>query len=231
MKLIIAAFFLMIPFLAKSQTDFKKVDRAIVEKEVKDTGADTFYPKLLNRFNSFDSTLTNEGYRLLYYGFVFQENYAGDADEKKTEIRKALKNNDYDLAIKMCDTVLEHYPVSLSANYNRALGLYFKNKENLVYKNYGDRYKKLLDAIVSSGDGLTCETSFRTICISDEYEIMYNYFQIEKNSGQSLLYPCDKLSVTPSQYFKEKDMYFDTSESMMFMDNLLKEDKDKKKKN
>ena len=230
MKIIITSLFLTVAFAAESQADFKKVERDVVEKEVKDTAVDTFYPKLLNRFNSFDTSLTNDDYRLLYYGFVFQDNYAGDADEKKTEIRHALKNKDYTLAIKMCDTVLERCPVSLSANYNRAMALFLMNKEDLVYKKYGDRYKNLLDAIISSGDGITCETSFRTICVSDEYEVVYNYFEIETVSGQALSYPCDKLSVTPSRFFKAGDIYFDTSESMMMMDNLLNGNKHKKKK-
>jgi len=222
--------FAALALFTKAQTEFQAIDRNAVAKQVKDTTAGSYYPRLLARFNSFDSSLTNEDYRLLYYGFVFQDDYAGDGDEKKTEIRSALKNNDYNLASALCDSVLATDPVCLSANYNKALVLYLKDKADTTYKKYGNRYRNLLAAIVSSGDGLSCKTSFRTISVSDEYEVMYNYFEIEKISGQALIYPCDKMSVTPSVYYKSTEMYFDTSESMMYIDNLMKPGKPKKKK-
>ncbi len=220
----------LIVSLTHGQSEFQSVDRNEIKKEVEDTGAATYYPRLLSRFKAFDSSLTNNDYRLLYYGFVFQDTYAGDGDDRKTEIKAALKNNDFDKASCLSDSVLDTNPVSLSANYSKALSLYLKNKADTVFKRYGNRYRHLLEAIVSSGDGLACKTAFKTICVNDEYEVIYNYFQVEAVSGQALLYPCDKISLKPSVYFRESEMYFDTSESMMHLDNLFNNNKHGKKK-
>jgi Domain of unknown function (DUF4919) len=225
-------FFLLINVLSSySQGNFQTINRDSVEKEVTDTAADTFYPKLLTRFNNFDSTLTNGDYRLLYYGFVFQNNYAGDADEDNSNLDSALQNKNYGKASNICDGILENDPVSLYANYHKALALYLKDKEDPSFRKYAYRYKNLLNAIISSGDGFSCKTSFRTICVHDEYEVMYNYFDIEQISGQSLEYPCDKITLTPSVRYSSNEMFFDTSEPMMYMDNLMKGNHHEKRKN
>jgi hypothetical protein len=221
MKWLFTLLFLVPGALAISQPSFQKVDREMVKGMVEDTSAATYYPKLLTRFNSFDSSLSGQQYRLLYFGFVFQSGYEGDQDDKRTAIQAALTNKDYELAERICDSVLAGDPVSLSANYQMALTLYLKDRQDPAYRKYGNRYKHLLDAIVSSGDGLSCNTSFKTICVHDEYEVMYNYYSINEISGQRLSYPCDIISITPSVSFPSKEMYFDTSESMMIMDQIM----------
>src|ERR1700754_3390543 len=81
--------------------DFTPVDRTQVEKVVTDPNSENYYPKLLKRYQEFDSTLTLEHYRLLYYGFVFQEKYSGYNDHKKKEIRDLFQKEDYKKAIKV----------------------------------------------------------------------------------------------------------------------------------
>ncbi|HEY2721844.1 MAG TPA: DUF4919 domain-containing protein, partial [Chitinophagaceae bacterium] len=74
--------------------------------------------------------------------------------------------------------------------------------------------KNLLNAILSSGNGLECKTAFKTIFVADEYEIIYNAFDVVKFSGQSLQEPCDVLHINPTDKFNHDDIYFDTSETL-----------------
>lgn len=143
-----------------AQQHFTPVDRDKVKKAVNDDKAPTAYKELLRRFNAFDSTLTLEDYRLLYYGFVFQ-------------------------------------------------------------KSFGDRFKHLVEAILSSGDGLTCETGFRVNTVPDEYTILYNYFNIEECKGQALVSHCDRMSVKPSDSWSKELLYFDATEILKKEEELF----------
>jgi hypothetical protein len=204
-----------------SQVEFKKIDREEVKKAISNKDANTYYPKLLERFLHDDTTLSLEDCRLLYYGFVFQDKYSGYPGLKQKEINEALSKKDNDLAIKLCDEVLAEYPINLFGNYNKAVALYRKNQSDSDFRKYGNRYSRIMNAIISSGDGLTCSTSFKTIFVNDEYMVMYNYFEIPKHQSQSLEMPCDKMSITPSQYFKAENMFFDTSETFISMQKLF----------
>src|ERR1700761_7300048 len=113
MKWICFAFFLLTAVSGISQNDSGRIDREQVKKLVADSAAPTYYPKLLARFNSFDTTLTAAEYRLLYYGFVFQLSYSPYGDDKKGEILKLMQAKSYADSIKTCDTALAKTPISL----------------------------------------------------------------------------------------------------------------------
>lgn len=60
---------------------------------------------------------------------------------------------------------------------------------------------------------------------------MHKYYYIDQISGQALEFSCDKITVTPAARFTSKEIYFDTFESIMYMDNLMNENKNNKKGN
>lgn len=227
--IVISAFILLLSSSSYAQS-FSPVNRDSVKMQITDAAAPTLYSSLLQRFNSFDTTLTNDDYRLLYYGFVFQPAYSPYGENKVKEINAALADKDYFLAVKICDTILQAVPVSLNANYQKAVALYLQDKAGTAYSKYDKRYSKLLNAIASTGDGLTCRTAFKTIFIDDEYQIMFKFLQIKKYNGQALAYPCDRLSVEPSAYFKQNSVFFDTSETFLSMQDMFKDNSDKKSK-
>ncbi|HEY2720215.1 MAG TPA: DUF4919 domain-containing protein, partial [Chitinophagaceae bacterium] len=71
--------------------DFSPVDRQKTRDQVMNSNADTYYPKLLRRYEQFDTSLTPDQYRLLYYGFVFQKEYSGYNDNRSKEIQDLIK--------------------------------------------------------------------------------------------------------------------------------------------
>ena len=212
MRALISIFAIIIAISAAAQIDYTPVNRDSVKMLITDASRECYYPKLLQRFNQFDSTLTLEDYRLLYYGFVFQKEYVGYPDQKQKEINEFINSKKYKEAVKTCDLILKQIPISLTANYLKGLSIYLNNKEDTSFLNYRNRYTLLRNAILSTGNGLTCESAFKTIFVSDEYEIMYKYFDIDGTKMQSLQYPCDKFDINPSKYFQASLIYFDTSE-------------------
>ncbi|HLZ89700.1 MAG TPA: DUF4919 domain-containing protein, partial [Puia sp.] len=163
----------------------------------------------------------------LYYGFVFQKEYSPYGDDRKGAILGFMRDKKYPVVIAVCDSILERTPVSLVGNYYRGLAMYLEGKDNpavvdSAYKGFRDRFVGLQKAILSTGDGLSCKTAFKTIFVSDEYEIVSRWFELDAPSGQSLVYPCDKLAVRPNAYFKSNAIYFDTSETFIAMKNKFK---------
>ncbi len=197
-----------------AQTEFEPVDRKKVEALIADSSARTHYPKLISRLKSYDTTLTLDEYRLIYYGYVFQPGYSPYSDDKSKEIRSAMDESKYDEAIKFCDEVINKNPTALRSYYYKLIAFSNQKKEDSLEKVV-KLYSNFLNAIASTGDGLTCNTAFKVIRVSDEYDFMYRYLQIEKFHGQSLQYPCDKMKVSPSQYFEKEAVFFDVSESFL----------------
>ncbi len=225
MKLILLFVTLLLSNPSYSQSDFNTVDRKLIEKLVTDSSLQTFYPKLLSRLTSYDTTLVLEEYRLIYYGFVFQDNYSPYSDDKSKEINAAFEKQDFDEVVKICDKVVIKNPVSLKTYYNKLIALSKLKDISGQFQQLRKVYSGLLSAIISSGDGLTCKTAFKVISVSDEYEIMYKYFEIEKVKSQSLETPCDKITIKPSKTFGNENIYFDVTESFLSMEKMFNKEK------
>jgi hypothetical protein len=222
MKSILLGIALVFGFSAHAQNTFTIVNRDEVKKALSGDSAITSYAKLTDRFNAFDTTMSLRDYRLLYYGFVFQDTYSSNPAEKKKEILEALKAKRFDEANKLCDSVLSTYPVSLAANYYKGVALYQAHSNKPDYLPYKARFDNLLRAIFSSGDGLTCETGFRVISVSDEYMIIYNFIKTDNFYGQSLIDHCDLLKIKPAINWPRKEIYFDASEILKKEADLFK---------
>lgn len=213
--------FLTLCLSAAAQHNYAPVDREVIRRMVSDPLSATYYPSLLKRFKTFDTTLTSQDYRLLYYGFVFQPAYNAYADHKGAEIKKKIKALQFEEAIVLCDSVLEKIPVSLVANYYRGLAMHFTDKNDPAYLPYRNRYYQLQKAILSSGNGASCPSAFRIIFVDDEYDMIYNYFEIKKHTSQSLTGNCDQFKVVPSEYYFSEIIFFDTSETLNYLENQI----------
>lgn len=222
MRIFLPVLFLATYLPAPAQHNYSPVDREAVHRTISDPLSAGYYPVLLKKFSAFDTTLTLQDYRLLYYGFVFQPDYDAYADHKGGEIKKKIKALQFEEAIALCDSVLEEIPVSLVANYYRGLAMHFMDKTNPAYLPYRNRYYQLQKAILSSGNGAECSSAFRIIFVDDEYDMIYNYFEIKKHTSQSLTGSCDQFTVVPSDYYSSGIIFFDTSETLYYLENRFK---------
>jgi hypothetical protein len=205
-----------------AQNAFTIVNRDEVKKALSGDSAVTSYAKLTDRFNAFDTTMSLNDYRMLYYGFVFQDAYSSNPAEKKKEIVEALGAKRFDEANKLCDGVLSKYPVSLAGNYYKGVALYRGHPDSPDYLQYKARFDNLIRAIFSSGDGLTCETGLRVISVSDEYIVIYSFLKTDNFYGQSLIDHCDLLKIKSSVNWPRKEIYFDASEILKKEADLFK---------
>lgn len=194
------------------KNNFVKVNMDEIRNEVSNPDSEFYYPKLIKRLNASDTTLGVMDYRHLYYGFVFQDNYTGLNNVRKKEIYELIENKKLKRAMDVCDSVLMDVPVSLSMNFIK-LFLAQKMNENsfetIVFKK---RYLGILLTILTSGDGKTSKTGYKTILISDDYDIAYLYYQLEEIKSQEFIGLSNQLTVKPNKAWKKKKLYFDASE-------------------
>jgi hypothetical protein len=86
--------------------------------------------------------------------------------------------------------------------------IYNLNGEESMAAKVSANFQGIFGAIMSSGDGLKCETGFHVIAISDEYVIL-NIFEMQASS-QSFNNNCDYIKFEADKY-KVPGMYFDVS--------------------
>ena len=116
MKALLTLSLLIIALAGTAQVNFVSVNYDSVEAATTNPEKDTHYPKLLQRFNKFDTSLTLDEYRFLYYGFAFNDGYAPYQDNGTSEIMPLVNERKYDKALDACDKILSTNPVSITTN-------------------------------------------------------------------------------------------------------------------
>lgn len=173
------------------------------------------YKELLNRYEANDSTLTKKDYSILYYGQLFRKSYSLGADNRSVKIKTYLKSKEYDKAYDLCKKALDDNPVSLEALCNIITSGSELKKPQEELNKYTDKYWKILKLIASTGDGKSENSGFKVICVNDEYQLMYSYFNVDGITSQSLVGSCDLIEFKSSKYFNGNKMYFDVSQVLL----------------
>lgn len=176
---------------------------------ISDSSNTTFYPKLIERFNNFDTTLTLNEYILIYYGYGFQENYYGYRKDPSVVYFSLFEKKKFDLILKMCDSTLKETPVCIASNFYKGQVLKEISPNTLEHKKYLERAFNLIDILLSSGDGKSIETAYKVLFLSDEKRVMYGNLDLEQYKSQSLINHYDELTVKKSKKFNQKKIYFD----------------------
>ena len=185
--------------IVKSQEiHFQKPDYVLIKKETQEISSIYYYPDLMSRLEAFDTTLTSDDYRHLYYGYVFHENYKPywtSPYEKELVYyyrRKKVRKNDYDKIIELANNSINEFPFDLRQLNYLGYIYHLKGEEELARK-ITSRFHGIINAIMSTGNGESCETGFHVISVSHEY-VMLNMFQFQKKQ-QSLIGDCDYLEL------------------------------------
>ncbi len=150
----------------------KAVKRAITTES-----SSGYYPKLLDRYLKSDKTLNLNEKRLLYYGFVFRDEFKKDRNRAyKDSLRiffsiKKLTDLDAQKIITYSDSILAVNPFNLRAlNYREYAFEFTGEKERMEGVIF--RINSVLEAILSSGHGLSTDLPFYVIRESDEYAVI-----------------------------------------------------------
>jgi len=200
MRQILTLTFLLIIFHGANSQEltFKKPDYDLINNEIQDSSSSFYYPKLMSRLAQFDTTLNIEEYRHLYYGYIFQKDYkpywTSPDEEKLVNFYRSekIKEKDYDEIIKLATHSINEFPFDLRQLNFLAYIYHLKGNEEMA-KKVSLRFQGSFSAIMSSGDGKTCETGYHVISVSHEY-VFLNMFQFQMYQ-QSTTGDCDYLEL------------------------------------
>lgn len=206
------ALLLLFNFFRTQKPEFRAPDYASIRKNIEDKKSEFYYPDLLKKLKQNDTLITQEQYRHLYYGYTFQPDYEpykiDDNLEEMTKFyRGEISDKDLPKGIKLFRQTLEKNPLDLRA-MNYLAYMYHLTKDEVTAKKISRNFHGLLEAFLSSGDGMTCGTGFHVISISHEYVLM-NMFEMEAQS-QSYDGMCDYQEFEKGKY-KIAGLYFNVS--------------------
>ncbi|PWN63322.1 DUF4919 domain-containing protein [Chryseobacterium oncorhynchi] len=206
-------FLILLTFFHAQKIEFKAPDYLLIQKNIEDKNSEYYYPKLLKRLQQNDSHLTSNQYRHLYFGYTFQKGYQPYKIGKKAEeVAKyyrgeSISQKDLSKGIQLFLDTLEENPLDLRA-MNYLAYLYHLNNDDATAEKIAGNFHGLLNAILTSGDGMKCETGFHVISVTDEY-VLLNRFQME-TKAQSHTGKCDYQEFEKDKY-KILGFYFDIS--------------------
>src|SRR5690606_19597476 len=138
-KVFTAIFLILFSVIAFAQEELN-INFDEIKSKVENANSETYYPKLLKRFNEFDTTLSLEENSLIYYGFSFQENYLKNKPSEE-QLETLSNNNEYERLMIECQKILEKNPVSLGANNKMGYALFKLGKPETEWKKYQKRYR------------------------------------------------------------------------------------------
>jgi len=201
--------------LFAQDTDIRPLKFKKIKKEIKKKKSAFYYPDLLQRYHDLDTTLTVEDFRHLYYGYTFQKGYTpyGTPALQDSLInylsRPELLRAEYEVAARIGGELLQANPFRLRETFITAVS--YEMAGNLRMSGiYFDLYAKQVDAIMSTGDGLSTNSAFVVIHIRDEYELL-EILGFEFGGKQYLLEGgYDMLELKENQYGIDA-LYFNVS--------------------
>jgi len=166
-----------------------EIDFDNIKSLTQDSLSATYYPTLISRFMSYDTTLTEYEYKLLYYGNVFTDAYNPYAtSDAENEFLELYNKQEYTKAIPLGMKVLAENPINTTVLF-KMLVIYNQLADEINEERFAMLYYGLLTQVYYSGDGKTCESAMVVIKVSDEYEIMAE-LQVNLET-QALVGDCD----------------------------------------
>jgi hypothetical protein len=148
-----------------------------IKLAVNDSASQYFYPKLLQKFKTNPADITEDDCFYLYYGEVFQtsiKRVGGGLsflrNPERADFDRASMNGNCKRVIELGKVMLDRNPVDLTVLLHTSICI--DKQKNTVDDNYiPQRYRNLLSAIFSTGDGKTKETAIKIASLEDDYII------------------------------------------------------------
>lgn len=142
--------------------------KVYVEKITKDSSSNFYYPKLLEKVKNQPSDLNVDDCFFLYYGQIFQKGHVTlsfIANPEREKFDRAAMNGNCKKVLELGTIMLERNPVDLTVLLHVCNCI--KGKPDNYY--FEQRFKNLLSAIFSTGNGKTMKTSIRIVNMEDDY--------------------------------------------------------------
>ncbi|MBO7609475.1 MAG: DUF4919 domain-containing protein [Muribaculaceae bacterium] len=194
-----------------------KVDFKHVKEVIENPKSIYYYPKLLQSFESNDTTMSIEAYRNLYYGYTFQEDYDPFRESVYSNVVEQLYYKQPHSRAE-CDSIDKYAALALKDNIfdlNQMQYYIFVLKEKKKHTRVAIRQfrlNRIVAAIMSSGKG-TKEEPWVVIAPEHEYNIvnLLGYVATDhKELGDGIEY----VSVEPREGKSTQGFYFDVKRMM-----------------
>lgn len=186
------------PAPAKKTIKVERPDLDEIKRATLDPKSKFYFPKLFKRYEKNDTVMTNEEYRYLYLGYMFQEDYdpyrESLYDEKTAPLKTKSKHTrqEQDTLIKYAELSLEDNPFDL--RHMSFLVHALKEKQKSYRAKFWEyRLENLLAAIKSTGTGEDADNAWYVIYPAHEYDMVqllgYNAVDVdfESHPGYDIL--------------------------------------------
>ena len=227
-RLVFVFVLFLMPFLSLAQEARHIVpDYNEIETLTSDKVSAFYYPELFKKYVANDTNLSLRDYRMLYFGYFFQGNYTPfyhteEADSVKAILgdREKLTTDEWKEVIRFGKANLEKNPFDLKG-LNIVWVAYRQTGDSASARFYFDKLKKLVQTILSTGDGMSEATAFHILNVSHEYDII-NILGYEYGGNQNLTdTKCDYLSLKTNDEGLS-GLYFDVNQIFKgYKKNLL----------
>lgn len=218
-KLLLFVLFFVISGYAQTE-NYTPPDYDLIEKNSKDKNSKLNFELLFDRYRNADSTMTIEDKRHLYYGYSFTDDYS-PYGTGSTEIRQKLNKllqkkegdkNDLKKIIEYTDELLNDFPFSIKL---KDIRIYCFKELGMIEEAKKEDFQTnaIIDAMLSTGNGVEKETCIYVINVTNEYELI-SIFGFSFGGEQSLIDGrYDYLAIEENPYEIE-GLYFDVSRSL-----------------
>jgi len=223
MKKIYSLLAVLITVVAQAQsTDIVAPDYTSIEKNITNADSPLFYPKLFERYSNADTTMTMEEKRHLYYGYALTKDYAPfsrtQAEKELYEllVQKNPGAAEYEKVLEHTATILQNYPYSLRMKDYRIYC--FKELGRIKEAEHEMAQKEIIiDAVLSSGDGKSKDSSLHVINPVNEYEFI-DLIGFEYSGKEYLLENQFDYLVLNENSYSQQGMYFDVTPCLKALD-------------
>lgn len=167
----------VLPLSAAESHTYEIPDMEKIEEAVRDSRSPYYYPDLLKKYFSNDTTMTLQEFRHLYLGYASQEDYNPyhtievPNHIEQMYLQTVHTESECDSLIKYARKILADVPFDLRQINFLVYGLR-QNGKNREADLWEYRLKGIINAILSTGDGKAPETAWFVISPTDEYNIV-----------------------------------------------------------
>ena len=215
-KIFVSAAALMISFSISSTAIAQNKRKITVEKpDLEEIRISTltpsspyYFPKLMKKYESNDTTMTNDEYRHFYLGYMFQEDfdpyrvspYANVTDDLR--MKSSHTKEEIDTIRKYAQLALADNPFDLR-QMSFLVHVLKEKRKDMSAKIWEYRLEHLLGAIKSTGTGESMDKAWYVIYPMHEYD-MVQLLGYEATDAKFIEPGYDYLSVRPDETNKTK---------------------------
>ena len=185
----------------KRKITVEKPDLDKIRTETLDPKSRYYYPRLMEKYSRNDTVMTNDEYRYLYLGYMFQEDYdpyrtspySGITDELR--MKATHSKEEIDTIRKYAEMSLRDNPFDLR-QMSFLVHVLKEKRKDMSAKIWEYRLEHLLGAIKSTGTGEDIENAWYVIYPMHEYD-MVQLLGYEATDAEFIEPGYDYLTVSP----------------------------------